>query len=86
MASSNDNDDTNTAVPLRHLSPRSMESIRPSPAREALQLHLDADAHAPLKKRKSWFGSVRDAFHKGALSAKAAVDSMRGDKEDGEGR
>lgn len=67
-------------VPLRRLSPRSTEAAEPSPACDALKDNLRADdGGSGLKKRKSWFGSMREVFHKGALQAKAAVDSMRGD-------
>lgn len=68
-------------VQLRTLSPRPNKRIEPSPARDALKGNLRADeADLGLKKRKSWFGSMRDVFHKGALQAKAAVDSMRGEQ------
>lgn len=29
-------------------------------------------------KKQSWFGSIKSAVHQGALSAKAAVESLRG--------
>lgn len=67
-------------VQLRTLSPRPTELVTPSPARDALKGSLKAaESDLGLKKRKSWFGSMRDVVHKGALQAKAAVDSMRGD-------
>ena len=68
-------------VQLRTLSSRPAEPAQPSPARDSLKGNLRAsEADTGLKKRKSWFGSMRDVFHKGALQAKAAVDSMRGDQ------
>ena len=53
-----------------------------SPACEALKGNLDAtdDASPSFRKKKSWFGSIRDVFQKGALQAKAAVDSFRTDQ------
>ena len=59
----------------------------PSPARDALRSSLSVvgtDAELTLKKRKSWFGSVKDIFHRSALSAKAAVDGVRGDQVKGD--
>ena len=68
-------------VQLRTLTPRPSEHAEPSPARDALRGNLKAsEANMGLKKRKSWFGSVRDVFHKGALQAKAAVDSFRSEQ------
>ena len=57
-----------------------------SPARQALRGKLDAagDADLSLKKKRSWFGSLRDAVHKGALQAKTAVDTFRGDQHKNE--
>jgi hypothetical protein len=43
-----------------------------SPSRTAL------DEPLTLNKKQSWFGSFRSAVHRGALSAKAAVESLRG--------
>ena len=43
-----------------------------SPSRTAL------DEPLTLNKKQSWFGSFKSAVHKGALSAKAAVESLRG--------
>ena len=59
------------------------QTASPSPARDALKANLttDADSTLSLKKRKSWLGSIRDVFQKGALQAKAAVDSFRSDQE-----
>lgn len=65
---------------LQPLSPRPSE---PSPARDALRSNLsaaDTGTEPGLKKKKSWFGSMRDVFHKGALQAKGVVDSMRGEQ------
>lgn len=68
-------------VQLRTLTPRPTEPAGPSPARDALKGNLKAaEAELPLRKKKSWFGSMKDVFHKGALQAKAAVDSMRGEQ------
>lgn len=39
-----------------------------------------AEGELTLKKKKSWFGSVKDIFQKSALQAKAAVDSVRGEQ------
>jgi hypothetical protein len=36
------------------------------------------DEPLTLNKKQSWFGSFRSAVHRGALSAKAAVESLRG--------
>lgn len=67
-------------VQLRTLTPRATDA-EPSPAKDALRSSLRAaESDLGLKKRKSWFGSMKDAFHKGALQAKAAVDSMRGEQ------
>lgn len=62
------------------------EAGSPSPARQALKGNLDAagDSELSLKKKRSWFGSLRDAVHKGALQAKAAVDTFRGDQHKNE--
>ena len=49
-----------------------------SPAREALEANLDG--HLTLSKKNSWFESLCDAVQKGALHAKATVDSFRGDQ------
>lgn len=46
-----------------------------SPAEVALQSNLDKTL--TLKKRPSWFGSIRNAGQKVALGAKALVDSFR---------
>jgi hypothetical protein len=43
-----------------------------SPARVALEKSLT------LNKKQSWFGSIKNAVHQSALSAKAAVESIRG--------
>jgi hypothetical protein len=43
-----------------------------SPSRTAL------DEPLTLNKKQSWFGSFRSAVHRGTLSAKAAVESLRG--------
>lgn len=47
-----------------------------SPSRAALEEPLT------LNKRQSWFGSFRNAVHRGAVSAKAAVESLRGSPGD----
>ena len=62
------------------------QTTSPSPAREALQANLGAETESTLslKKRKSWMGSIRDVFQKGALQAKAAVDSFRSDQQKAE--
>ena len=54
----------------------------PSPARDALPGNLDTATEPTLTlgKKKSWFGSLRDVVQKGALGAKAAVDSFRADQ------
>lgn len=59
-----------------------LEASPSSPARQALKGNLDATggSELSLKKKKSWFWSLRDAVQKGALQAKAAVDSFRGDQ------
>ena len=49
----------------------------PSPAREALQGHLDNQLS--LNKKKSWFGAARDVMHQGVLHAKGYVDLIRGE-------
>ena len=36
------------------------------------------EASLTLNKKQSWFGSFKSAVHRGALSAKAAVESLRG--------
>jgi len=36
------------------------------------------EASLTLNKKQSWFGSFKNAVHRGALSAKAAVESLRG--------
>lgn len=59
-------------------------AVEPSPAREALESNLDADTGLALSKKKSWFGSLRDVVQKGALQAKAAVDSIRGEQNKSE--
>ena len=62
-------------------------TVSPSPARDSLKGSLDVastDAGLSLKKKKSWFGSLRDAVQKGALQAKATVDSFRGDQHKAE--
>ena len=67
-------------VQLRTLSPRPTAAVHTSPARDSLRGNLKAsETDHGLKKRKPWFGGMRDVFHKGALQAKAAVDSMRGE-------
>jgi hypothetical protein len=43
-----------------------------SPSRASLEESLT------LNKKQSWFGSIRSVVHRGALSAKAAVESLRG--------
>ncbi|KAM0720711.1 hypothetical protein Q7P37_004848 [Cladosporium fusiforme] len=43
-----------------------------SPARAALEKSLT------LNKKQSWFGSIKSAVHQSALSAKAAVEALRG--------
>jgi hypothetical protein len=43
-----------------------------SPSRTVL------DEPLTLNRKQSWFGSFRNAVHRGALSAKAAVESLRG--------
>ena len=50
-----------------------------SPASEALRSNLH-DSALTLKKKRSWFDSVRDGAHKMALGAKAAVDLFRSDQ------
>lgn len=68
-------------VQLRTLTPRPTKPAGSSPALDALKGNLKAaDAGLGLRKRKSWFGSMKDVVHKGALQAKAAVDSMRGEQ------
>lgn len=54
----------------------------PSPARGALQGHLEVtdDAVPSLKKNRSWFGSLKSAGQKVATQAKAAVDVFRTDQ------
>ena len=56
-----------------------------SPARDALKGNLDtaatSDTGLTLKKKKSWFDSMRDGAHKVALQAKAAVDLFRNDPQ-----
>ena len=42
-----------------------------SPARAAMEKSLT------LNKKQSWFGSIKNAVHQSALSAKAAVESLR---------
>jgi hypothetical protein len=44
-----------------------------SPARVALEKSLTLN-----RKQSSWFGSIKAAVHQSALSAKAAVESIRG--------
>lgn len=60
------------------------KAVSPSPARDALKSNLDANTDADstltLTKKKSWFGSLRDVVQKGALQAKAAVDTWRTDQ------
>lgn len=48
-----------------------------SPARNALQGHLNANLS--LKKKISWFNSLREVVQKGALTAKATIDDIRGE-------
>lgn len=43
-----------------------------SPARAALERSLT------LKKQQSWFGSIKNVVHQGALRAKAAMESLQG--------
>lgn len=43
-----------------------------SPARAALERSLT------LNKKQSWFGSIKNVVHQGALTAKAAMESLRG--------
>lgn len=52
------------------MAPKTIEEH--SPARAALERSLT------LNKKQSWFGSIRNVVHQGALSAKAAVESLRG--------
>lgn len=59
------------------MSGNDLQPVGPSPAREALANNLDTDSNLTLCKKKSWFGSLRNVVSKGALSAKAAVDSIR---------
>lgn len=61
--------------------PDESEGASPSPARDALKSNLDAatDSGLSLKKKKSWFGSLRDVVHKGAMQAKWAVETLRND-------
>ena len=61
------------------------ETVSLSLAQDALRGNLDAtDSTLTLCEKKSWFGSLRDAAVKGALQAKAAVDSLRGDQQKSE--
>ena len=64
-----------TAPPL--LDPADV--IEQPAARDTLEGSLDVESQVALTKKKSWFGSLRHAVQKGALQAKAAVDSIRGD-------
>lgn len=41
-------------------------------ARAALERSLT------LNKKQSWFGSIKNVVHQGALTAKAAMESLRG--------
>ena len=59
------------------------QSSNSSLAREALKTTLEADAHLTLRKNKSWLGSMKDVFQRGALQAKAAVDTLKGDGGEG---
>lgn len=54
----------------QNMAPKSSEEG--SPARPALEKSLT------LNKKHSWFGSIKNAVHQSALSAKAAVESLRG--------
>lgn len=43
------------------------------PARQAT-----LETSLTLNKKQSWFGSIKSAVHQSAISAKAAVESLRG--------
>ena len=58
-----------------------------SPARDALMNNLDVSMDhesLTLKKKRSWMAGLRDVVSKGALQAKAAVDSFRGGQQQAE--
>ncbi|KAI5360888.1 hypothetical protein Slin14017_G090630 [Septoria linicola] len=55
-----------------------LDSSAPPTARDALQSNLESTL--TLNRKKSWFGSAREAFHRGA---KGVVDHLRsGDRKD----
>lgn len=59
------------------------EAVEPSPAHDSLRRNLDVNEPGTgltLSKKKSLFGNLRDAVQKGALQAKATVDSIRGEQ------
>ncbi|KAK3696183.1 hypothetical protein LTR37_018085 [Vermiconidia calcicola] len=64
------------------------ETFSPSPARDALRGNLDGgeESTLTLRKKKSWMATFRDAMSKGALSAKATVDSWRDGPQEPEQR
>ena len=71
------------ASPLAHDSvhQRVVHNMLPRASDDGSPSRTAPEASLTLNKKQSWFGSFKSAVHRGALSAKAAVESLRGSPE-----